>query len=1157
MTDGAWADGAGQGTGRGAGAEDVLLIRLRDLRPAEAGLAAWARAEVAVELRLGAMGGNAPPRQSRWELPPLATSDQHDAPGGSPLVEATVSMRHGGTARSLIRDALYTGRHDRASIQIRLLRRALSSPEQAAMAAAGLSSLGGVVGGEAEATEMAVGSVQLLDLDAPADGGDLAVAQVELQPRSGGRRGLHGASRPVAAVTVELHGGLILRRMVGANRERLRAEFGAAEAGAAAAADGPGGGGASGVAGGNVGGGAEVARDLVEEVAGHTISVAVAVASSRSELCVARCFSNPEARHITAMLDRAAAAGATLTHLDLSYCLALQGEALRSALARLPALTLLDASACELGDAGAVVIGEAVLTPASRLQTLRLRGNRMGARGGRAIARGLARTALRLLDVSDNSLGDAGLAWIAVGSWAGLKPPPPPPLPSYAAPPMPGASEWGGSRASGAARVGAALRGGLRGAGSLAPRRSGRRTNHAEASDAASEDGRDDGEEVRTRTRAAAWGGEARVEAGVGDARGELTAAAPRQGDEPVPSLRRRPGPRWQPGGDSDDADAADNGGGGAPAPAAGLLANSSLTSLLLSNNGIGSGALRLLAHALTAHGGITYLDLGVNPLRPPDPGEAADTASSGAGAGIDSRAAAGRWAASSDDAARWAFPQGMLAFGESLGRLSSLRCLRLQYNRAGANLGACVGRALGDPASADALRQLNLQGSPLSAAGLRALVQGLSTAADAPPGLPTGPPRPADVFPRGGLPPPAAAAGLGGRPPGVELLNLEGCLRGARAALPALWAWLSRPGGGLRRLNLAYNELGPDEARELGEAVALNTALHELDAGANPTTPAGSAAFCRALKPNGTLRSLGLAYVPLGAEGGAALGDLLATPTCALTALNLDGCALTTAGVCSIVAALAGETEGGTRAGRRGARLASLRLEDNGIGGGGGGTGGTGSGGGGGGAGSGRGTGTGGRGTGGGGGGGDVEDARAACAALGRALVACSSLDSLFLGNNRIGHAEMDDAIRALAAGIAMSAGLSVLDLGGNQLRPHGLRALLTGLRAQQGITALDLSRCALRDPGAEALAVELVASAVLRFVSATDNEIGPAGGRALADAFDANRGLVQFNLSFNPAVAYTDLTRVRLTNIMRGGVALVNPLDGLSKAEAIGENF
>jgi Ran GTPase-activating protein (RanGAP) involved in mRNA processing and transport len=605
------------------------------------------------------------------------------------------------------------------------------------------------------------------------------------------------------------------------------------------------------------------------------------------------------------------------------------------------------------------------------------------------------------------------------------------------------------------------------------------------------------------------------------------------------------------------------------------LLANASLTSLLLSNNGIGSGALRLLAHALTAHPGITFLDLGVNPLRPPDVDAAADggTPSSVEAAGsIGSSEGAGRWAASGEEPARWAFPQGMLAFGASLGQLSSLRCLRLQYMRAGANLGACVGRTLGDATSA--LRELNLQGSPLSAAGLRALVQSLSAATGVHPELPTSRPQPHITGTRGAPPPPAAAAGLGSQPPGVELLNLEGCLREAGAALPALWTWLSRPGGALRRLNLAYNLFGPHEALELGEAIALNTTLHELDAGANPTTPAGSAALCRALKPNGTLRSLGLSYAPVGAEGAAALGELLSSSACALTALNMDGCGLTTAGVCAIVAALAGETEGGRRAGRRGTRLVSLRLEDNGIGGGGGssgkgeggggssGGGGSGSSAGGGGSGCGRGgaSSTGGRdpitfGT--GGGGDDGDDARVACAALGRALVACSSLSSLFLGNNRIGHSETDDAIRALSAGIAMSTGLSVLDLGGNQLRPHGLRALLTGMRAQQNITALDVSRCALRDPGAEALAVELLASATLLFVSAADNEIGPPGGRALADALDSNPGLVELNLSFNPAVAYTDLTRVRLTNVTRGGVALVNPLDGLSKAEAMGENF
>jgi len=74
---------------------------------------------------------------------------------------------------------------------------------------------------------------------------------------------------------------------------------------------------------------------------------------------------------------------------------------------------------------------------------------------------------------------------------------------------------------------------------------------------------------------------------------------------------------------------------------------------------------------------------------------------------------------------------------------------------------------------------------------------------------------------------------------------------------------------------------------------------------------------------------------------------------------------------------------------------------------------------------------------------------------------------------------------------------------------------------------------------------------------VSAADNNICLAGGRALADAFDANPIVLQLNLSFNPAIAYKDLTRVRLTNALRGGVNLVNPLDGLSKVEAGAANF
>ena len=80
---------------------------------------------------------------------------------------------------------------------------------------------------------------------------------------------------------------------------------------------------------------------------------------------------------------------------------------------------------------------------------------------------------------------------------------------------------------------------------------------------------------------------------------------------------------------------------------------------------------------------------------------------------------------------------------------------------------------------------------------------------------------------------------------------------------------------------------------------------------------------------------------------------------------------------------------------------------------------------------------------------------------------------------------------------------------------------------------------------------------SSTLLFVSAASNEVGVAGGRALVDAFDASQSLVQLDVSFNPRIAYKDITRARLTNALRGGSSAVNPLDGLSKGEADATNF
>ena len=873
----------------GLDAADGLDLRFHDLTFADFCPSGF---DFALELRLGDLEG-----------PSHHVSSWVTEANGPPDLATFVDMRHGSKARGIVRDALYTNEYERTEMQVGLLRRQSQFGVSGALALAGLSALAASSG--SEPVTVACGAVRLVELE-PQPGGDSASRWLEL--RSG--------ERVVAQLRLEARGMLLLSRMRHANRDRMH-ESGAgggvplSQEGVQARRRRRGTGGSE---------QASSVHDIVDEMSDFIIEQGIQSVAAHGVLCVSALFSNPGANQLSSLILRASELS-SLTALDLSFCLALRGYALRDALIKLPSLTSLDASACELGDVGTSNVSEAVLQPNLKLLTLRLRGNRITAKGARALARGLARTtSLLTLDVSDNELGDAGLAFLATGHGDGL-----------AVPSIPAV-----------------------------------------------------------------------------------------QASKDIP---------------------------------AGLASNSSLTALLSSNNRFGSEALQQLAKGLLSQNHISTLDLGVNPF--------------------------GSSAQGTSGEAKERSPVSILAFGDALGR-TPLRSLRMQYVHAGANLGSCVGRALGGSAPG-ALRQLNLQGSPLSIAGMRALVTGLSTAS-------------------------------------VELLNLEGSLRDATAALKELCSWLAQAGGSLRRLNLAHNKIAAADARAIAEALATNTSLQDLDLGANPIEPDGVQSFCAAATANASLRKLGLSYVHVGAAGAVALGELLDSPACALVALDLDGCRLTSKGVTTIAAAIAGAEEGQRRGGRI-AKLESLRLEDNAIDAGDGGPG--------------------------------------ACAALARALSVCRSLSSLFVGGNGLGSPEGADCITALAAGIATSAGLRVLDLGGNQLRPHGLRALLAGLRAQQGLTALEVSGCALGDAGAEALANELRASTLLQFVSASSNEVGLVGGKALADAFEASSSMLQLDLTRNPGVGYATLTRLRMLNVVRGGPSLVNPLDGLTKAEAQSENF
>ena len=506
--------------------------------------------------------------------------------------------------------------------------------------------------------------------------------------------------------------------------------------------------------------------------------------------------------------------------------------------------------------------------------------------------------------------------------------------------------------------------------------------------------------------------------------------------------------------------------------------------------------------------------------------------------------------------AAEWHWDKGgaMRTLGRVLSRRASLRTLAVQHTDQKARCGLFVAAALVarervdtpgfvpgtdlatkpiyvNRAGLPALQVLNLQGTSISEGALKELV---------------------------------TALGMPGRS-GPISINLEGALRRAHAALPALWGWLREGPAPVKQLNLGFNEIA--SGAELGAALGANHTLTELDLGTNPElgvpseeggddgskegvstprartprgrseeapegapnhsrslstnlegapklTPAalarleeGVGALCAGLQQRCSLASLDLSYVPLGEHGALRLAAVLLARQCALTSLCLDGCALGSAGVGALATALADLTHGA----RHGAcGLQTLRLEYNRMG-------------------------------------------PEGTARLAAALPHCPSLQALYLQCNGIG----SEGARALGTALGTSQSLKTLDVGDNEMDLAKLRLLLEGVRAQYALTALDLSNNNLGDEGAEALAAELRANPALRFVKVSGNGVGEMGGASLAAAVgeSANDSLL-LDVQHNYAIAYRDVLKIRMSNLRRRWSAGVSPLDGFGPKEARGED-
>eukprot|EP00640_Fibrocapsa_japonica_P002235 CAMPEP_0113934316 /NCGR_PEP_ID=MMETSP1339-20121228/1651_1 /TAXON_ID=94617 /ORGANISM="Fibrocapsa japonica" /LENGTH=344 /DNA_ID=CAMNT_0000936063 /DNA_START=66 /DNA_END=1100 /DNA_ORIENTATION=+ /assembly_acc=CAM_ASM_000762 len=173
--------------------------------------------------------------------------------------------------------------------------------------------------------------------------------------------------------------------------------------------------------------------------------------------------------------------------------------------------------------------------------------------------------------------------------------------------------------------------------------------------------------------------------------------------------------------------------------------------------------------------------------------------------------------------------------------------------------------------------------------------------------------------------------------------------------------AELLRLGGGdvvIPYLELFDNNIGPRGALALGNALSFGTnqSLMTLKLDYNISLGAeGTAALCRGLRTNSTLKQLHLPYCNLTGEAGAPLGEMLSYSRLALVVLNLQGNRLGGLGLLSVCPGLS-----------RNRSLTYLSLADNGIG--------------------------------------EMEEDVEALAALRDAIVACATLSHIDLLYNRIG---------------------------------------------------------------------------------------------------------------------------------------------------------
>ena len=261
-----------------------------------------------------------------------------------------------------------------------------------------------------------------------------------------------------------------------------------------------------------------------------------------------------------------------------------------------------------------------------------------------------------------------------------------------------------------------------------------------------------------------------------------------------------------------------------------------------------------------------------------------------------------------------------------------------------------------------------------------------------------------------------------------------------------------------LRTLDLSRNNIGPEGASSLGEALKVNAGGATLVLGHNQFGDEGAITIAEALKVNAVVTSLYLGYNSIGDEGAIAIAEALKV-NAVLTTLNLGYNSIGVEGAKAIAEAL-----------KVNAVLTSVDLWANSIG----------------------------------------DDGAKAIA---EALKVNAVLTTLILWQNSIG----DEGAKAIAEALKVNAVVTTLLLYQNYIGDEGAIAISEVLKVNAVLTTVGLISNKIGDEGAKAIAEALKVNAVLTSVNLQVNSISDDGAIAIAEALKVNAVVTTLSLGRN----------------------------------------